>query len=120
MRPLTFPARSTLRLLLVLAGLLSLLQLAAASSAAAPERLVKAKSAATATMSARPSERQAKDSYAQLPATFIPNRGQLDARVRFHSQGGGYSFYFTKLDHITKRITRQRGTMSLRLSEGRQ
>jgi hypothetical protein len=34
-------------------------------------------------------------SYAKLPLSFIPNRGQMDSAVRYYAQGPGYGFYFT-------------------------
>src|SRR5712691_8031170 len=30
-----------------------------------------------------------------LPLAFVPNAGQLDARVRYYGRGPGYSIYFT-------------------------
>jgi hypothetical protein len=35
-------------------------------------------------------------SYANLPVSFIENRGQIDARVRYYAQGPRYAFYFTR------------------------
>ncbi len=34
-------------------------------------------------------------SYAKLPLSFIPNRGQTDKSVRYYAQGNGFGFYFT-------------------------
>jgi Beta-propeller repeat len=34
--------------------------------------------------------------YAQLPLTFIENRGQTDARVRYHVQGPRHAFHLTR------------------------
>jgi hypothetical protein len=39
--------------------------------------------------------RHARDAYASLPLSFIPNRGQTDESVRYYAQGSGYAFYFT-------------------------
>ena len=33
--------------------------------------------------------------YGQLPMSFIPNAGQMDAAVRYYAQGGGHGFAFT-------------------------
>src|SRR6266576_1015461 len=33
--------------------------------------------------------RHARDAYANLPLSFIPNRGQTDERVRYYAQGSG-------------------------------
>jgi hypothetical protein len=41
------------------------------------------------------SHKQALESYADLPLTFVENRGQTDERVRYHAQGPDYAFYFT-------------------------
>ena len=34
--------------------------------------------------------------YANLPLTFVENRGQSDSRVRYYAQGSGYAFYLTR------------------------
>ena len=34
--------------------------------------------------------------YADLPLTFVENRGQTDKRVRFHAQGAGHAVYLTR------------------------
>ena len=34
-------------------------------------------------------------SYGKLPLSFVPNEGQTDSRVHFHSQGAGLSAFFT-------------------------
>ncbi len=39
--------------------------------------------------------RDTSDSYAKLPLSFIPNRGQTDESVRYYAQGAGFGFYFT-------------------------
>ncbi len=41
------------------------------------------------------SHEQALKSYANLPLTFIENRGQTDARVRYYANGPRYAFYLT-------------------------
>ena len=42
-----------------------------------------------------PTRRHARDAYAKLPLSFIPNGGQTDESVRYYAQGAGYAFYFT-------------------------
>ena len=41
------------------------------------------------------SNEQALKSYANLPLTFVENRGQTDARVRYYANGPRYAFYLT-------------------------
>src|SRR5947209_2496613 len=36
------------------------------------------------------------NAYANLPLTFVENRGQTDSRVRYYAQGPGYGFYLTR------------------------
>jgi Beta-propeller repeat len=40
-------------------------------------------------------QQQAADAYANLPVSFIENRGQTDPRVRYYARGNGYAFYMT-------------------------
>ncbi len=40
-------------------------------------------------------EQQARQTYANLPLTFIENQGQRDARVAYYAQQGGANIYFT-------------------------
>lgn len=42
------------------------------------------------------SRAQALHAYANLPLRFVENRGQTDARVRYHAQGDRYAFYLTR------------------------
>jgi hypothetical protein len=42
-----------------------------------------------------PAQQQAADSYAKLPVSFVENRGQTDAQVRYVAQGDGYTFFMT-------------------------
>src|SRR5688572_20926209 len=39
---------------------------------------------------------QALNAHANLPLTFVENRGQTDRRVRYYAQGARYAFYFTR------------------------
>ncbi len=41
------------------------------------------------------SREQVLKAYATLPLTFVENRGQTDARVRYYAQGPRYAFYLT-------------------------
>jgi Beta-propeller repeat len=47
-------------------------------------------------------------SVAGLPLTFVENRGQTDARVRFHAQGPGHGFYLTR-EEIALTLQRDSG-----------
>ena len=40
-------------------------------------------------------QQQAAKAYADLPVSFVENRGQTDARVRYYAQGNGYGFFLT-------------------------
>jgi hypothetical protein len=42
------------------------------------------------------SEEEALNAYSKLPLSFIPNEGQTEEAVRYHAQGAGYGFFFTK------------------------
>lgn len=44
---------------------------------------------------APPAHERLLSAYAQLPITFIENRGQIDARVHFYARGNGFAFYLT-------------------------
>jgi Beta-propeller repeat len=43
-----------------------------------------------------PATERALRAYASLPLSFIPNAGRMDREVRYHAEGPGYSFYFTR------------------------
>src|ERR1700694_758863 len=79
-----------MRLRLLLLGLLGLLGIIAVGGAALgsakPARLTK---------STAFSKRQTQAAYAKLPLSFVPNRGQMDRRVRYSAHAQGASFYFT-------------------------
>jgi hypothetical protein len=38
--------------------------------------------------------------YAKLPLSFVPNEGQMDARVRYSAQSGKATFHFTKREAV--------------------
>jgi hypothetical protein len=42
------------------------------------------------------SREQVLKAYANLPLTFVENRGQTDSRVSYYAQGSGYAFYLTR------------------------
>jgi hypothetical protein len=42
------------------------------------------------------SDRNTSDTFANLPLSFVPNRGQTDARVRYQAQAPGVAMYFTR------------------------
>ena len=52
-----------------------------------------AQPAAGATAAVR--RQQAATAYANLPVSFVENRGQTDARARYYAQGSGYAFFTT-------------------------
>jgi hypothetical protein len=43
-----------------------------------------------------PPKVQLQEAYGKLPLHFIHNQGQVDERVQFYTQGGGYAFFFTR------------------------
>jgi hypothetical protein len=47
--------------------------------------------------------------YAKLPLSFVPNAGQLDARVRYSAQSGGAAFYFTAREAVFSFAAKARG-----------
>jgi hypothetical protein len=53
--------------------------------------------------------RDKSDSYAKLPLSFIPNRGQTDENVRYYAQGKGFGFYFTDDKAVLSFQEEQRG-----------
>src|SRR2546428_2445353 len=40
-------------------------------------------------------QEQLLDAFAKLPVSFVENRGQMDSRVRYYTQGNRYAFYIT-------------------------
>jgi hypothetical protein len=54
-----------------------------------------AERAAPAAAALEGSPEQVLEAHADLPFTFVENRGQTDQQVRYHAQGPGYAFYFT-------------------------
>jgi hypothetical protein len=62
-------------------------------------------------------ERRIERSFAKLPVAFVPNRGQVDARARYHARGAGYGFYFTKSKAVLV-LTKGERTQMLELAFG--
>ena len=58
---------------------------------------------------------QAAGAYGKLPLSFVPNRGQTDARARFYAQGAGHAFYFTP-DKAVLSFTRGKRGVALALT----
>ncbi len=56
----------------------------------------------------RSSREQVLQAYANLPLRFVENRGQTDARVRYHAQGPRYAFYLTR-EEIVLSFARRSG-----------
>jgi hypothetical protein len=52
----------------------------------------------------------ARAAYGKLPLSFIPNRGQNDARVRYYAQAPGFGFYLTDDKAVLSLAKGKRGT----------
>jgi hypothetical protein len=52
---------------------------------------------------------QAAKAYANLPVSFVENRGQTDAQVRYYAQGDRFGFFLTP-SQIVMSLTRRQGT----------
>ncbi len=61
-----------------------------------------------------PSKRQALATYAKLPLSFTPNAGQFDRRVRYATQAGSSSVFFTRRGIVLSLAKGKRGA-ALRL-----
>ncbi|HXB68574.1 MAG TPA: SBBP repeat-containing protein [Candidatus Acidoferrales bacterium] len=61
------------------------------------------------------SREQVLKAYANLPLTFVENRGQTDSRVRYSAQGSGYAFYLTREAVV---LSFMRGASAAGLSNG--
>jgi Bacterial Ig-like domain (group 1)/Beta-propeller repeat len=76
------------------------------------------KMARTASITGK-AEKKAFDTYGKLPLAFVPNEGQMDARVGLSAQAGGASFYFTHREAVfafSKGSSRQKNGAMLRLA----
>lgn len=59
--------------------------------------------------------RQISQAYGNLPLYFIPNEGQIDPKVKFYTQGPGYTFYFTPEEGVfsfVKKVPSERSVPS--------
>jgi hypothetical protein len=90
-------------IVLVAAGVLALLRLAAPAARPAAER-----TAAPAPL-AGASKGQALAAYGRLPLAFVPNRGQTDPRVRYSAQQAGMSVFFTRGEAVLALAKGKRG-----------
>src|SRR3954452_12462365 len=52
---------------------------------------------------------------AGIPLTFVENRGQIDARVRYYAQGNRYAFYATR-DQLMLSFRKKNGPSQLALA----
>jgi hypothetical protein len=106
--PRAGPARArpavvlSVAVVLVAAGVLALLRLAAPAAQPGVEG-----TAANSALS--PSKQQALAAYGKLPLAFVPNRGQTDARVRYSAQQGGMSVFFTRTEAVLALAKGKRG-----------
>ena len=74
-----------------------------------------------APVSAATTEQEALDAYGKLPAIFVENAGQADARVRYYAQGAGYGFAFARNEAILSFVKGNRGAaLALRFLGARQ
>jgi beta-propeller repeat-containing protein len=53
--------------------------------------------------------RAASDSYAKLPLSFVPNKGQTDESVRYYAQGKGFGFFFADHKAVLSLQRQERG-----------
>lgn len=82
-----------------------------------PARLVPAQlpSALAGAGDADRTQQRADEAYAQLPLSFVPNGGQTDPDVRYTSQAGGVSFWFTSTEAVYSFAGKDEG-VTLRLA----
>ncbi|GIH05472.1 hypothetical protein Rhe02_35390 [Rhizocola hellebori] len=64
--------------------------------------------------SLRQRQYRAADAYARLPLTFVQNRGQADARVRYLAHGSRYGFFFTP-DSLVMSLLQRDGATGVNL-----
>src|ERR1700730_10000175 len=88
------PARAVLAMIAVASVI------GAASSPAAARRsdaMRRAAGSAAPTVAAHDiKDEQILKAYGKLPVSFVENRGQTDARVRYYAQGNRFAFYLTR------------------------
>ncbi len=56
-----------------------------------------------------------RNAYVTLPLSFVPNAGQMDARVRYSAQTGSKSFYFTQDEAVISFINQTRAKTQTKL-----
>src|SRR3972149_2802771 len=49
--------------------------------------------------------------YGKLPIYFVPNKGQVNSKVKYYAAGAGYSFFLTK-EGVTYSFVREKGAKS--------
>src|SRR2546421_4909754 len=81
-------------LVLVGAGVLALVQLAVPAVRPAAGRLAVRPSPSGV------SKAEALAAYGKLPLAFVPNRGQIDARVRYSAHQAGLGVFFTRSEAV--------------------
>ena len=67
-------------------------------------------------------QQQAAKAYANLPVSFVENRGQIDARARYYAQGDRFGFFLTPRRIVMSLAQRQRAehvAVALRFLGGR-
>src|SRR2546430_15244811 len=64
----------------------------------------------------RKTKQRASEDYGKLPLSFVENKGQTDARVKFMSGGGGYNLFLTS-DEAVLVLTRSRKKTNLNSKE---
>ena len=55
------------------------------------------------------------NAYAKLPVSFVQNKGQVDARVRYYARGNRYAFYLTR-DGVVLSLAKERMSFGLALA----
>jgi hypothetical protein len=95
-RPVRFP--------LALAALLALASLAALASSNAPSLAPLSDGG----------DKAAQSAYGKLPLSFVPNKGQVDARARFYAQAPGLGVFFGD-DKVTLALQKERKGHALEL-----
>ncbi len=90
-----------------LVAVVSALSMAAFTIAIGAARPWSPSSTAPAGSAPTTTQQRAVDDYAKLPVSFVENRGQVDASVRYYAQGDRYAFYLTP-GAIVLELARQR------------
>src|SRR5262249_57763512 len=59
--------------------------------------------------------RLALNAYGKLPASFVENRGQMDARARYYARGDRYGFYLTR-DEVVLSLAKEHAALDVALA----